>query len=70
MERDVAITLLQAIQRYAVRGNKVRELDIFILNHESKEDQLVVLIVNPERERLLPHGVEAIVGHMVRLVFD
>lgn len=70
MERNVAVTLLQAIQRYAVRSNKVRKLDILILNHESEKDQLMVLVVDPERERLLPYRVKAIVAHMVRLVLD
>lgn len=66
----MSVALLEAVQRDAVRGNHVREFEVFILHHEPEEHELVVLIIHAELERLLPDWVETIVIHMVRLELD
>ena len=50
VELDVSVALLKAVQRDAVRGNHVRELEVFVLHHEPEEHELVVLIVHTELE--------------------
>lgn len=70
MQLDMAIAFLEAIQRDAVGGNQIRELDVLVLNDEPEEHQLMVLIVNTELERFLPEGVKAVIVDMARLIFD
>lgn len=70
VQLDMAVALLEGVQRDAVGGDQIRKLDVLVLNDKPEEHQLVVFIVDTELERLLPEGVEAIIVDMARLVFD